>query len=145
MIGWFEFSGGCPVRIGPQRSFKPTDVACRRRAESLINGFQSVRIKNPLSNSLSQDVHERLRTGADFVLLGVRSPELYAKGPCAGGDQSSPRQNRSGQTRSMAGDHPVRDLLRRPALQWGSSRRSTPGQAGTASHDHGRRHNRLDR
>jgi len=26
------------------------------------------------------DVHESLRTGADFVLLDVRSPALYAKG-----------------------------------------------------------------
>lgn len=91
MIGWFGLSGGCPVRIGPQRSFKPTDVACRWRAETLINGSQSVRFQNPLSSLLSQDVHESLRTG---------------------GDQSSPRQNRAGQTCSMAGDHPVRDLLR---------------------------------
>jgi rhodanese-related sulfurtransferase len=91
------------------------------------------------------DVHESLSTGADFVLLDVRSPALYAKGHVPGAINLPPRQNRSGENCSMAKDHPVRHLLRRPALQWRSTRRSAPGQAGTARQDHGGRHHRLVR
>ncbi len=59
------------------------------------------------------DVHDSLARGADFVLLDVRSPALFAA-VIFQRDQPTAGQDRALQARTLAGRHGVRDLLCRP-------------------------------
>ena len=65
------------------------------------------------------DVNDGLKSSnPDFILVDVRGPNAFAKGPCGGCDQHpAPRANSRPNGRVSEGQD-VRRLLRRPALQW---------------------------
>ena len=64
------------------------------------------------------DVHEALSGGpVDFVLLDVRGPKAYAKSHVPGALNIPHREMTADRMAAWPAGHPVRGLLRRPALQ----------------------------
>ena len=76
-------------------------------------------------------MHDSLTGGQqDFVLLDVRGTEKYAAGHVPGALDLAQRKIIGSRMAAVPGRHAVRDLLRRPALQWRGARRVRLAQLG---------------